>query len=387
MKKFHTILLVIGVALLIWLVQSVGLSELWRELTALGWGLVPLVLGEGVAEMIHTVGWRHCLSGPLRRLPWITLFRIRMSGYAINYLTPTAALGGEVTKGVLLAAHHRGPEAASGVLIGKLCFALAHLIFVALGTLLVLWGLPLPQPLWVAMLICGGLLACGMIGFLLLQKYGHLGGLVRRVAAGKPANSALDRFARNVTSVDVTMMRFYRERPVDFTLAIAWHLIGYSIGIAQTFLFFRLLGYHATWSVAAATWFLGMWFDLLTFAVPLNLGTLEGTRMVVLRALGYSALTGMTYGLAIRLAQMVWSFLGLIGYALFFPRTSGAVAGKFANVTDSRPDHSMPGKPVSTSGAPGGHPVVSATAPPQARVHTPAPRKPTHFCMTISSGP
>ena len=29
--------------------------------------------------------------------------------------------------------------------------------------------------------------------------------------------------------------------------------------------------------VAAAVWFLGMWFDLLTFAVPMNAGTLEGT--------------------------------------------------------------------------------------------------------------
>jgi hypothetical protein len=387
MKKLHAILLVIGVALLIWLVRSVGLSELWRELTILGWGLVPLVLGEGLAEMIHTVGWRHCLSGPLRRLPWATLFRIRMSGYAINYLTPTAALGGEVTKGVLLAAYHRGPEAASGVLIGKLCFALAHVIFVSLGALLVLWRLPLAQPLWVAMMVCGGLLACGMIAFLFLQKYGHLGALVRWVAAGKPANSALDRFARSVTSVDTTMMRFYRERPMDLTLAMAWHLAGYSIGIAQTFLFFRLLGYHATWSVAAATWFLGMWFDLLTFAVPLNLGTLEGTRMVVLRALGYSAVTGLTYGLAIRLAQMFWSCLGLIGYAVFFPQASGAVVAKSPNVTDSTPDHSMPRKPVGTSGAPAADPVVSHAAHLQAPVHITAPRRPTHSRLPVASGP
>src|SRR5580698_1324516 len=119
----------------------------------LGWGLIPLILGEGVAEMIHTFGWRQCLSGPLRSLPWWTLFRIRMAGYAINFLTPTAALGGEVTKGTLLASYHRGPEAASGVLIGKLCFALAHLIFVVLGAVLVLGRVKVPGPLWKAMLI------------------------------------------------------------------------------------------------------------------------------------------------------------------------------------------------------------------------------------------
>jgi hypothetical protein len=311
-----------------------------------------------------------------------------MSGYAINYLTPTAALGGEVTKGVLLAAYHRGPEAATGVLIGKLCFALAHLIFVTLGALLVLWRLPLTPPLWIGMVICGGLLACGMIGFLLLQKYGHLGALVRWIAAGKPGNSALGRFSRNVTLVDETMMRFYRERPLDLTLAMAWHLSGYSVGIAQTFLFFRLLGYHAAWTVAAATWFLGMWFDLLTFAVPLNLGTLEGTRMMVLRALGYSAVTGMTYGLAIRLAQMFWSCFGLIGYALFFPRPSVAVAPKFPSLTHSSPNGSMSRRYICKRRAPAGDLVPSDSAQPQAPVYAAAPPlRQTQSCPQIPSGP
>ena len=36
----------------------------------------------------------------------------------------------------------------------------------------------------------------------------------------------------------------------------------------------------------AAIWVLGMWFDMLTFAVPLNLGTLEGSRVVAFKAIG-----------------------------------------------------------------------------------------------------
>jgi hypothetical protein len=336
MKKFHAILLVLGVTLFAYLLRNVGAAELWRELGVLGWGLVPLILGEGVAEMVHTVGWRYCLSGPLRSLPWTTLFRIRMAGYAINYLTPTAALGGEVTKGVLLAQHHRGPEATSGVLIGKLCFALAHLVFVAIGALFVLSGLPLPRPLWFAMLACGTILATGMTTFLLLQKHGKLGAVIRWLAARKPAHQTLNGLARNVTAVDQTMMRFYRERPLDLTLAIVWHLAGYSIGIVQTFLFFRFLHYDAGLAVAAGAWFLGMWFDLLTFAVPLNLGTLEGTRVVGLQALGYSALTGMTYGFALRLAQIFWACFGLASYALLSSRAP--VPSRREPITSYAPD-------------------------------------------------
>ncbi len=326
MKRFHAILMTLGLALLSYLVWKVGPGELWRELSFLGWGVVPLVLGEGLAEMIHTVGWRHCLSGPHRSLPWVTLFRIRMAGYAINCLTPTAALGGEVTKGALLTSHGRGPAAASGVLIGKLCFALAHLVFVVLGGFLVLPLVRLPRHLWQAMFVCGMLVATGMFLFLVLQQQGKLGVIVRWLAAAKPVGHPLQRAAREFTAVDETIMRFYRERPQDLLLAIGWHLVGYSVGIVQTWLFFHLLHQDATWTLAAAACFLGMCFDLLTFAIPLNLGTLEGGRIVALQAIGYTVLMGMTYGLALRLAQLFWACFGLLAYALLSSRTAAAVA-------------------------------------------------------------
>lgn len=316
MKKLQTILFALGVAFFSYLLWRIGVRELWRELVTLGWGLIPILLGEGIAEMIHTVGWRRCLSGPLRSLPWSVLFRIRMAGYAINYITPTAALGGEFTKAALLASRHRGPESASGVLIGKVCFALAHLIFVAFGALLVLWRVPLPRTLWIAMLACGALLAGGMAAFMLLQKFGHIGAIVRWLAARKFGGRPLQKFASDITAVDGAMKRFYADRPGDLPRAIGWHLVGYSVGIVQTWLFFHLLHLDTTWTMAAATWFLGMWFDLLTFAIPMNLGTLEGTRIVALKGLGYTAVTGMTYGVAIRMAQVAWSLFGLVNYAL-----------------------------------------------------------------------
>ena len=320
MKKLHILLLAFGLAFFGYLLWSIGIQQLRGELALIGWGLIPLMLGEGLAEMIHTVGWHHCLSGPLRSLRWRTLFGIRMAGYAINYVTPTATLGGEVTKAALLAAHCRGAEAASGVLVGKLSFALGHLLFVVLGAVVIVWQVQLPGTLLAAMLISGGLVASGVIAFLLLQKYGKLGALVRWLAARKVGGRPLERAARELTAVDEAMKQFYREQPWGLPVAVGWHFVGYSVGIAQTWLFFHLLHQEASWPVAAGVWFLGMWFDLLTFAVPLNLGALEGTRIVSFKAIGYTALAGMTYGIVIRLSQIFWSGFGLAAYAALAAR-------------------------------------------------------------------
>jgi hypothetical protein len=92
---------------------------------------------------------------------------------------------------------------------------------------------------------------------------------------------------------------------------VGWHLLGYSLGIIPTWIFLHAVQPSAPFSAAATIWFLGMCFDLLTFAVPLNAGSLEGSRVLVLKFLGYPAGPGMTYGIALRLGQMFWATAGL----------------------------------------------------------------------------
>ena len=326
MKRLNLFLLLAGAVFLAGLIGKIGMGELWRELGLLGWGLFPFILGEGVAEMIHTVGWRYCLAEPYRSLSWWRLFEIRMAGYAINYLTPTAALGGEATKANLLAAHHPGPRAVSGVLIEKFCFAFAQVLYVTLGSVFIVSQVRLPRPLWFSMLGSVSLVAAGIAIFFLLQKHGKLGGLLRWLAARRPGNAALQNAAAQFSRVDDALRAFYSRQPRNLWLAVGWHLIGFCTGILQTWLFFHLLNLGGSWPLVAAVWFLGMWFDLLTFAVPMNMGSLEGSRTVLFKAVGYSSLPGMTYGLAIRLAQIFWSVLGLALYGWLMARQSARLS-------------------------------------------------------------
>src|SRR3954462_1541768 len=191
MKKFNFILLSAGLVFLMYLICTTGPWKLCRQGCSLGLGLVPFIFAEGVAEMIHTVGWRYCLNEPHRSISWWRLFQIRMSGYAVNYLTPTASMGGEVTKIALLAAQHRGPQAVSGVVIEKVSFAIAQVMFVAAGCWFVVRYASLPRPLLVGMLSGTALVAGGIMIFLLLQKGGKLGGFIRWLDSRKDSSHTL----------------------------------------------------------------------------------------------------------------------------------------------------------------------------------------------------
>jgi hypothetical protein len=149
---------------------------------------------------------------------------------------------------------------------------------------------------------------------MLLQKGGKLGGLIRWLDSRKDSSHTLRTAAIKISAVDDALRAFYRDRRVDLWRAISWHAAGCSIGVIQTWFFFQLLGQGKSWPIAAAAWTLAMSFDLLTFMVPLGVGSLEGSRVVTLRAVGFDSLSGLTYGIAVRLSQLFWSAVGLLLY-------------------------------------------------------------------------
>jgi uncharacterized protein (TIRG00374 family) len=319
LKKFHIATILLGVGLLILLIWQIGPDALWLDLCLLGWGLVVFVLMEGIVDIFHTVGWRYCLSEPLRSLSFFRLFGIRLAGSSINYVTPTADLGGEVIKGSLLSLDYPGPEAATGVIIGKLSYALSQLLFVVLGSMLILWKIDLPAAGSTAMLTASVLLGAGIVGFLIVQKQGKLGAVVRWLVAHKVGGEILQKAANQISQVDLALQKFYQERPMDLPLSMLWHMLGMIFSIMKTWYFLLLLA-DGSFFAAAGIWFLGTWFNLITFAIPMGIGVQEGSRVIAFKALGFDSALGLTYGIALRLEQIFWAGAGLFIYVALLAR-------------------------------------------------------------------
>ena len=93
---------------------------------------VVIVLIDGFGDLLHTWGWQRCFTREhkpgLLRLWWPHL-----AGSAVNYVTPTATLGGEVIKGTLVPRGIPGPEVAASLTINKLTVTLADLILAVAG--------------------------------------------------------------------------------------------------------------------------------------------------------------------------------------------------------------------------------------------------------------
>jgi uncharacterized protein (TIRG00374 family) len=316
MKWVYRVTFVLGLLLLAGLLWKLGPMALFSELGHLGWIWGPLLFLEGIGEAFHALGWRKCLSRGQQRMPWIKIAMIRQAGMAFNYLTPTAHMGGELVKGALLGREGDGTEAATAVAVGKLALASSQIGFVVAGSLVSLILLDVPGRLMLGWSIGTLFFASGILTFFVLQRQGKLGVVVRALSRSRFGGRSISKLDGFVSGVDQQLRAFHRDRPGDFIGAMVFHAIGFSCGIFQTWIFLTAIGFENPWSMGIMVWFVGAWFDLIAFIVPAGLGIQEGSRVLIFHELGFRSLSGLTYGLVLRVLKLFWAVVGLGCYAL-----------------------------------------------------------------------
>ena len=130
---------VAGLALLAWVLRSSDLPAVWHHLVNLRWRFLVVLLFYIVIFGLDTLGWRSALNpAGQAKVRWDRMFRARLAGEALNYVTPTAWIGGEPVKAYLLSRRYGVPlpDGMASVVIAKTTFTLSMLVFVVAGLIL-----------------------------------------------------------------------------------------------------------------------------------------------------------------------------------------------------------------------------------------------------------
>ena len=307
-----------GLILLVMMVWQVGITTLLPVFQALGWWIGPFLLLEMVLTLCHTAGWAACFWGPRIPLGFWPLWLVRLAGSAINQLTPTATLGGEVVRVLLLETALPRDQAMAAVVIGKATVTIAQMFYLALGTLYVMQHLALPSHLQWGIGLMIALVSLGLLGFVALQRYGLLATFVRYSERLPLRCFQLPSLWVHLRKLDAQLVAYYTAHPWRFIRSLAFHCLGFLLGSVKTYILLHLLlGNRAPDLAGALKVTVAVdALDQLFFFVPARLGTLEGVRFTVLSHFGVAQVYGLAFGLIVRLEQLVWSGLGLLAYGL-----------------------------------------------------------------------
>src|SRR3972149_3587198 len=168
MRKIEWVLLALGLALFVVLIDRVGWGEIYRQFRQIGWVFL-LVPGVSTGRSLaRTRAWQRAFAGRDDPPPFWQLFQVRLAGESLNYLTVAGPILGEPTKATLL--RERLPVAVGlgGTLIEAgiygLTSGLVSLVGLVLGLLRVTLDEKLQRAGWlVVVLLALTLLASWMM--------------------------------------------------------------------------------------------------------------------------------------------------------------------------------------------------------------------------------
>jgi uncharacterized protein (TIRG00374 family) len=313
MRKITLILLGLALIFLIWMLHEVGWDTIWQHLLRVGWWWPVLLLPYGIVNWLEAVSWDYLLLSPAHRPSLTLLFRLRLSGEALNTLTPTAGLGGEPFKAAHLAASGvPWEEATASVVIHKGITVLSLVLYIFLGLALVPFLLPLASSLMWLLSLGAFLLASGALIFIILQGRGPCVQGIRLLERLGLCPRRLKEKEGDLESLDAQMATFYREHPGRGLLSLALFFLAWAMHAVEVYLIFWLLGHPISWGLAVCLDALAMIFTAMGFLIPASLGVQDGGN--VLLALGFhlGATLGAAFSILRRLREAFWMGLGLL---------------------------------------------------------------------------
>lgn len=314
------VVIVLGTATFLYLLFTFDPLRVWGHLTAFGWGFAALLPFQILDHMLNATGWK--LAFPPERAGgarfW-DLVRVRIAGDGVNYLTPSAQIGGEFVRPGMMRSPLPDDVKVTSVLVAKITQSVGQAFFILSGI-----GFLLHAHLFQ---FEGRQATMGAIG---------VGGILFGLVIGtglliiEPPGWFQRRFPKAVEAsagVRGLLKSFLMTHPLRLLASIFFFMLGYAWGAGEIWLICHFLGRNLSVEEAFSIEFLSNLVDALAFWVPAKIGTQEAGKAAIFVGLGIpgGAELGFTVGVIRHVRELCWAGFGLSLYAAH-QRRAGAKA-------------------------------------------------------------
>jgi uncharacterized protein (TIRG00374 family) len=319
-------LLVAGLGLFGVLLYEVGPAAVVVNIRTAGWGILLLVAQELLAYGCNTLGWWYAFPAPGPGVRFRRLLAARIAGDAVNYVTPTATLGGEFVRVRMLREDVAATPVVASVAIAKLSQTVAQMAFIVAGLAIVLRAMPLPAPLHYGLVASLVVMAAVAVPLFVAQRRGLSTPVVRVLNALGFAGAARAVAAR-LRQLDSEIAAFHAAGTTRFTRSMACFFVGWTLGAVEVALALFLLRIPLTLERVVVIEILSTTIDAILFFVPGKVGTQEGGKVLIFTMLGLDPAQGLSFAIMRRIREMTWAGVGLVILSRDARRSPATAAG------------------------------------------------------------
>ena len=341
-QRLNNLFFLLGIAAVVVMLLTFDVSfiELWQHLCHAGYWLIPIVGIWIVVYGLNAFAWLSIIKGNVghdeivnRKLSnskffW-RIYRLTITGSALNYATPVGGLGGEPYRIMELSKDLDKQHATSSVILYAMMHFFAHFwfwflsIFIYLGLVLI-GDLPINTAIGISL---GIIVVFCLVAFYLFSK-GYKNGLVKYVLGVISRIPGLKRWtlkfwARHseaIQNIDQQIAALYAQDTKAFYKSLLLEYFSRVVQSSEVMFMLLLFGIdcgggfsglsitflHSILIVSFTTLFA----NLIGF-LPMQLGVQEGGFVLSIAALGLSAALGIFVSIICRVREIIWIIIGI----------------------------------------------------------------------------
>lgn len=321
MKKYRNFFLWLGIiAIVVMLVTfDTPYEEVWQHVQKAGGWFVAVVLLWIPIYLMNAWSWNliiHAEKGP--KVPFKEVFRLTVSGYALNYVTPVGVLGGEPYRILELKRYVGTERATSSVLLYAMMHIFSHFIFWAFSVVLFLCMYFQSMTFWMGLFLVAVSVFCGLgislffcgykSGFTMkaIRIFAHVPGLKKYL------NKFIEEKGDVLRKVDEQIAQVHQFHRITFHGSLWLEFCARILGCLEVWFILMILSDSVNFFDCILIQAFTSLFANLFFFMPMEMGTREGGFALAVGGLTMPATFGVLAGLLTRVRELIWIAVGVV---------------------------------------------------------------------------
>ena len=308
--------LLLGLAIVAWLLASADLPSVFAVIGNIGWGFVAILLARAATVAVDCAAWQVLLP-PAERPHFVSMLPLRWIGESINTTLPAGQVGGDVIRARLLQQRVAAPARGYASVAVDFCLSLfAQILFTLLGFAL-LAGSGDGGAWWAVAASAAAVPIFAIASWELL---------VRRRLLAAVENAAARLGWRRLTA-GVQQLRaalaLLAESRATLALSLSLHVTSFFMHAAEVWLTLWLMGAATGFGASVLLESLGLAARSAAFIIPSGWGAQEASLVALAATAGLPVETALALGLVKRAREFAVGLPGLVAWALAERRRVG----------------------------------------------------------------
>ena len=319
-NRFRNIFMAFGIIAIVIMLCTMDMdyTDIWRYLKQAGI-YFPLILALWLAVyMVNTLSWYLIINdeGKVKGLSFWRVYKLTVSGFALNYTTPCGLMGGEPYRIMELKPYTGVSKATSSVILYVMMHIFSHFWFWFLSIFLFVAMYPVGVPMGIMLVLIGAFCLLGIYFF----SRGYRTGMAQkgiRILTHIPmvkkwARGFAESKKETLEQIDDQIAMLHGQHKRTFYLSLFSEVVARALQSVEIYLILKAFAADVNILDSILILAFSSLFSNLIFFSPMQLGAREGGLALAVDGLHLTGALGVYTGLITRLRELFWIAVGIL---------------------------------------------------------------------------